>query len=200
MNRRLVIDIQGHGCAAILQSVQEDGSTSLLAHAGFEMQHGIHSWSRLLNEVHDELKLDTFTPPGMPTEGGKTCRDPFEVWQVVRCDTPDARGWGWGFMLPFDATLHQVPIETCCGFRDQAAAVKAAKTLKHNHSRITGILPGCVFSVFVLDGVYAFLDHEGEIHATFPTRAEAQGCASKMEAAQEDEHFQEEAPSQMLSQ
>lgn len=200
MKRILTIDIEGPGCMAVLESLSEDGNYTSLAQAGFTMQHGIHSWSRLLSEVHDQLKLDTLAPPEMPTESGVRYGDAFEVWQVVRCGSPAARGVGWGFMWPFDAEKQKVPTDTCCGFPSRAAAEMAMNSVRANYDRITGDLPIAVFRIFMLDGQYAFLDQQGQIHCTFPTRAEAQGCASKMEAAQEEERFQEEAPSEMLSQ
>lgn len=178
--KTLTIQIDGSQCNAILSGE----SCTPLAQEKFTMQHGTHSWKHLLAEVHDRLQLYKFTPPGMPTEHGRTCEDPFRVWQVVCCGIPQAPGWGWGFMLPFDAEKQTIPVETCCGFRDAEAAEKAAKTAQLCRARISGDLPGGVFEVFRLDDLHAFFDACGEIHATFQTAAEARGCASKMEDAQ----------------
>jgi hypothetical protein len=76
------------------------------------------------------------------------------------------------------------PRESCCGFRDRVAAIKAAMVLKVNLDRIHSDLPQGVFEVFALDAAFAFLDVHGVLHATFPSRIEARGCAAKMEAQQ----------------
>ncbi|WP_395753359.1 hypothetical protein [Prosthecobacter sp.] len=170
--KQLTIQIDGSQCTAWFTS--ESGTK--LAEDSFTMQHGTHSWSLLQGEVHDRLQLHKFAPPGMPTESSRTCSDPFRIWQVVCCGIPGAPGWGWGFLLPLEH------VETCCGFADEESAAKAAKTLQLIRSRISGDLPGGVFEVFALDDGFAFFDQRGEHHATFPTAAEARGCAAKMEA------------------
>ncbi|WP_395736314.1 hypothetical protein [Prosthecobacter sp.] len=181
--KQLIIQIDGATCKAMLFS--ESGV--MLAEDEFTMQHGTHSWSYLQREVHDRLQLHAFAPPGMPTESGRTCGDPFRIWQVVCCGIPGAPGWGWGFMLPLEH------VETCCGFADEDSAAKAAKALQLARGRISGDLPGGVYEVFQLDDAFAFFDAQGELHATFQTAAEARGCAAKMDA----NHTQNEQPSSL---
>lgn len=102
-------------------------------------------------------------------------------WQAVHFGTSHTQtlpGWGWGFYLPCLS-------ETCCGFRNEEAAAKAAKLLKTLSVNITGDLPNGVFEIFELrDEGHAFFDLHGELHCTFPTREEARGCAAKTEAVQ----------------
>ena len=175
--REVRLKLNGLVCEAHLY----DSRRNVLAETRIEL-NGPTNWYELLAKVGDDLKLLEHAPPGLLTEGD----DPViqaEVWQVILCGRPFCPGWGWGFFLPFDETKQKVPVQTCCGFRDLAAAAKAAKCLRHNLGTITEV-PNGVFEVFVIDGVYAFLDLHGEVHASFPTREEARGCAGKLEALQ----------------
>ena len=173
-------------CKAMATDSEKPGLDKVVSKADFAMHHGAQSWSHLFTKMHDHLKLDTFASPGLPMGSGKTCRDALAVWLAVRCGTPQARGWDWGFMLPHAVETSEVPTETCCGFRTQEAAAKAAVAMRDHHlsGRTTGDLPGGVFEIFKLNDLHAFLDVDGEVHSTFPTYAEARGCAAKLEAAQ----------------
>ena len=143
------------------------------------------NWFDLLVRIGSQLNLKDHPPPGLVTEGDREARlgdeetrrlgDP-EAWQTALCGI-SMPGYGWGFWL-------SCLTETCCGFRDEAGAGKAAKFLRHNLDVITGDLPGGVFEIFGLTGTWAFLDLHGEVHASFPTRDEARGCATKLEALQ----------------
>lgn len=176
--REVILKLNGLVCEAQLC----DSRRNVLAETRIEL-NGPTNWYELLAKVGDELKLLEHAPPGLLTEGD----DPViqaEVWQVIECGQGWCPGWGWGFFLPFDTTKQRVPLETCCGFRDEAGAVKAAKFLRHNLDVISGDLPNGVFEIFGLTGTWAFLDLHGEVHASFPTRDEARGCAAKLEALQ----------------
>lgn len=177
--REVSIQINGQVCEAQLcvgDKVIEETRIEL---------HGPTNWFELLAKVGDELKLCSHPPPGLPTEGDLPERlgDP-EAWQVALCGF-GVPGYGWGFWLPGQENEKALRLsESCCGFRDEAAAVKAAKFLRHNLDVITGDLPNGVFEIFGLTGTWAFLDLHGDVHASFPTSGEARGCAAKLEALQ----------------
>ena len=177
--KRLIIHVEGEHCTAWLCY----GSQIASDYAKFTISEGT-SWKDLQDRIHQEMKLDQHPPPGMATQGDEADVCPPLPWEPLQGGF-GLPGYGWGFYLPVVRKNEVAELyESCCGFRDRSAAEKAAKTMRHNHTRITGDLPGAVFEIFTLDGVYAFLDYLGEIHATFPTHAEARGCASKIEAAQ----------------
>lgn len=132
------------------------------------------TWAALFDQVREELHLDQVPPPGLRTladEAGASM-----AWSVVHFVGVTPQGWGWAFWLPVQAM--EKP-ETCCGFRSQTAAQAAAHTLRTNRDRIRGDLPNAVFEPFALDEAWAFLDTDGQVHATFPTARDAFTAAAK---------------------
>lgn len=159
-----------------------------------EMRHGafthqavlplehVTSWGNLLQQVKDELQLDQRPPPGMLTQADAAGMLPQTVraapWQPRHfTGTATHEGWAWGFWYP--APRH----ETCCGFVSREAAERAASILRTNLDRLRGDWPGGTYEVFSLDEAYAFLDSNGDIHATFPTARDALAAAGKHQQA-----------------
>lgn len=171
--RRITIEIDGMNCEVELCN----GQGTVLAKAGLEMS-GPVSWSDLLTTLAAALQLDQHTPPGLLVQGDAKypSTTSSEPWEAKLCGF-GIPGWLYGFWLPGME-------ESCCGFRTAAAATKGAKFLRHNLDAITGDLPNGVFEIFVLTGTYAFLDLNGDVHASFPRREDAAGCAAKLEGLQ----------------
>lgn len=181
--REVRLQLNGLVCEAQLC----DGKRNVLSETKVELD-GPTNWLDLLVRIGSQLNLKDHPPPGLVTESDqaadKSVRAPLEAWQAALCGF-GMPGFGWGFWLPGQENEKAVRLaETCCGFRDEAGAVKAAKFLRHNLDVITGDLPGGVFEIFGLTGTWAFLDLHGDVHASFPTREEARGCAAKLEAVQ----------------
>lgn len=185
--REVILKLDGLVCEAQLC----DSRRNVLAEARIEL-NGPTNWYELLAKVGDELKLMQHPPPGLTTQGDAMTNDecrrtnaPRSVvshpWQPDLCGF-GMPGYGWGFWLPPEAPK-AVKSETCCGFRDEAAAVKAATFLKNNHDVITGDLPNGVFEVFGYAGKFTFIDLHGIVHS-FSERQQAQAHAGKLEGTQ----------------
>lgn len=170
--RRITIEIEDGGVTACYSNGSERKASMAL--------EGPVTWDCLWGKIKEGLQLDLCVPPGAVMQ--RTSADQ-QTWLVKDDWRPQIcgfglPGFGWGFWLPGISG-------SCCGFRDEAAAARAARSLMHNKDRIP-TMPSAVSEVFTLDGVYAFLDLFGEIHATFITAEDAAGCAAKLE----NEHLQ----------
>lgn len=164
--RRITIEIEDGGVTACYSNGSERKASMAL--------EGPVTWDCLWGKIKEGLQLDLCVPPGIATQGAVPV---MREWVPLLAGF-GLPGFGWGFWLPGGS-------DSCCCFRDEAAAARAARSLMHNKDRIP-TMPSAVSEVFTLDGVYAFLDLFGEIHATFITAEDAAGCAAKLE----NEHLQ----------
>lgn len=174
--RTLLIQINDHEARCELKH------GALTHHAVIPMQH-VTSWGNLLQQVIEELSLDSRPPPGLPTQGDAPgeclpCTTQAMPWQPRHFTGVTVHGWAWGFWLPVESGNEA---ETCCGFRTKEAAIAAALSLSTNMDRIRGDLPNASYEPFHLDEAWAYLDALGECHSTFPTARDAFAAAAKQQ-------------------
>lgn len=99
-------------------------------------------------------------------------------WALVqRCDVTPVR---WSILLPNGDSLD--------GLTTEAAAISARAHLRPMWAALVEP-PADLYEAFHTDGKgWGFFDREGNLHAEFPSRADAAGCAARREDADYASH------------
>jgi hypothetical protein len=149
------------------QSPEQMGSwLAAYVHSEFHGAHRHISRARAQEDPEKEM-AKIWQPSPKPTNSH------FQAWEVTRRLGLDPVRWS--LILPNGDSLD--------GLTTEAAAISARAHLRPMWAALVEP-PADLYEAFHTDGkAWGFFDREGNLHAQFPSRADAAGCAARREDA-----------------